>query len=77
MPPAWIVPALDELEDRHTGLGLGLELPPFEQLAFKRGEEALTHGVIVGFPDRSYGWPHTGFLAPQAEGDGRVLRSLI
>ena len=42
MAPAWIVPALNELEDGHSSLGLGLELAPVEQLAFEGGEEALT-----------------------------------
>jgi hypothetical protein len=41
-----VVPALDEVEDRHTRLDLGLEAAPVEQLAFERGEEALIHGVV-------------------------------
>ena len=32
-----VVPALDELEDRHAGLRLGAGLAPVEQLAFERG----------------------------------------
>jgi hypothetical protein len=36
-----IVPAFNELEDGHTGLRLGAELAPVEQLALERGEEAL------------------------------------
>ena len=41
MAPAGVVPALDELEDGHAGLGLGLELPPVKQLALEGREEAL------------------------------------
>lgn len=35
MAPARIVPAFDELEDRHAGLGLALEPAPIEQFAFQ------------------------------------------
>ncbi len=69
MAPSRIVPALDELEDRHSGLGLGLELAPVEQLAFERREEALAHRIVISITDRSRGWPDAGFLASQAEGD--------
>ncbi len=39
MTTTGIVPALDELEDGHADLGLGLELAPVEQLAFEGSEE--------------------------------------
>ena len=45
MAPAGIVPTLDKLEDRHAGLGLGLEFPPVEQLAFQGREEALAERI--------------------------------
>lgn len=54
MAPARIVPALDELEDGHTGLSLGLELAPVEQFTFQGGEEAFAHGVVIGVADGSH-----------------------
>lgn len=50
-----VVPAFDELEAGDAGLGLGAELPPFEQLTFEGGEEALAHGVEASiFVKRRY-----------------------
>ena len=77
MASSWVVPSFDELEDDHTGLGLGLEFAPGQEFAFERGEEALAHGVVVGVADRSDGWTDTGFLTSRPEGNGCVLRSLI
>ena len=77
MAPFRIVPALDELEDGHAGLRLGLELPPIEQLALQGGEEALAHRIVVGIANRPHRRPDAGFLAAQAEGDRGVLRSLV
>ena len=48
MAAGGIVPSFDELKNGHTGFGLGLELAPVEQLAFKGGEEALTHRIVIG-----------------------------
>jgi hypothetical protein len=48
MQPARVVPALDEVEDRHPGLGLGGEATPIQELALEGGEEALTEGIVVG-----------------------------
>ena len=76
MAPAGIVPALNELEDGHACRGLGLELPPVEQLAFEGGKEALAHRIVVRVANRPHGRPDAGFLASEAEGDGGVLRSL-
>ncbi len=45
MPLVRVVPALDEVEDGHPGLGLGREAAAVEQLAFEGGEEALTERV--------------------------------
>ncbi len=50
MAPAGIVPALDELEDGHACCGLGLELPPVEQLAFEGGKEALAIALSYASP---------------------------
>jgi hypothetical protein len=52
MAPARIVPALDEPEDGHAGLRLGLELAPVEQLAFEGGEEALDGRTPASFQRR-------------------------
>ncbi len=49
-----VVAALDEIEDRHAGLDLGLEALPVEQLAFEGGEEALTHGVVETIAGRAH-----------------------
>jgi hypothetical protein len=40
-----VVPALDELEDGHLGLGLDAEAAPIEELAFERREEALAQAT--------------------------------
>ena len=66
MAPSWVVPALDELEDRHAGLGLGLKLATLEQLTFERREEAFAHRIVISIADRSHGRPDAGFLAAQA-----------
>ncbi len=41
MSPTGVLPALDEVEDRHAGLGLGAKRLLVEQLALERGEEAF------------------------------------
>lgn len=73
MPSAGIVPALDEGEDGHAGLGLRAEAPPVEELAFEGGEEALAHGIIIGVADRSHGRAHASLPASHAEGERGVL----
>src|SRR6056297_1438390 len=77
MPARGDVPAFNELEAGNTGFGLRPELAAVEQFAFERGEEALAHGVVVAIADRAHRRPDTHFLAPEAEGHGRVLRSLV
>ena len=47
MAPARVVPSFDDDEERHAGLGLGLELALL-QFAFQRGEEALAERLVVG-----------------------------
>jgi hypothetical protein len=51
MPAAGIVGALDEVEDGYSSLRAEAEAVPVEQLAFQRGEEALTRVVVVGVAD--------------------------
>jgi hypothetical protein len=46
VPAIRVVPPLDELEDGHLHLGLRLQAPAVQHLAFQHGEEALAHGVI-------------------------------
>ena len=41
-----IVPALDEVKDRHACLNLSFETAALEQLAFQGGEKALRHRVV-------------------------------
>ena len=74
---AWIVEALDELEDGHARFGLRLEPAAIEKLALERGEEALRHRVVVGVADRAHRGPHAGLAAALAERDGGILRALI
>src|SRR3990172_3217282 len=61
-PAHWVVPAFDDLEDRNARLGFRLAAPVREQLALKRCEEALAHGVVVGIAHRSHRRPNAGFL---------------
>src|SRR5262245_60296623 len=77
MTPMRVVPAFDELEHRDLRLGLVLEAPPLEQLAFQRREEALGDRVVVGIADRSHRGAYTHLPAAQPEGDRGVLRALI
>src|SRR6185503_14100995 len=41
VPPGWVVPALDEAEDGHSGLCLRAEPAPCQQFALERREEAF------------------------------------
>ena len=77
MPPARIVPALDELENGDARLSLRTEAAPINKLAFERGEEALAHGVVVAVANRAHGRAHAGLPAAIAKSDGRVLRALV
>src|SRR5579864_8214616 len=77
MAAAWIVEALDELEDRASRLGLRLEPAACQQLAFKRGKEALAHGVVICIANRAHRGTHAGLAATLAELDRRVLRTLV
>ena len=52
MTPPGIVPAFDEPVDHRPDLGLGLELPPVERLAFEGGEEAFALRIVVSIADR-------------------------
>ena len=54
MPPSRIVEALDEVEDRDPRLALAAEADAIEQLALERGEEALTHCIVVAVAHRAH-----------------------
>ncbi len=68
-----VVPAFDELEDCHAGLGLGFEAAAVEQFTFERGEETLAHRVIEAIADRAHRGSHAGLAAALAEGERSVL----
>ena len=72
-----VVPSLDEVEDGHPCVGLRGESLLFEQLAFQRSEETLTHRVVVTITDRAHRRTHPSLLATLAEGDRRVLTALV
>src|SRR5260370_25777008 len=72
-----VVPAFDELEDRHAGLALGFEAAAVEQFAFERGEETLAHCVIEAIADGAHRGPHARLAATLAEGERSVLATLV
>src|SRR5713226_1518141 len=72
-----VVPAFDELEDRHAGLALGFEAAAVEQFAFERGEETLAHRVIEAIADGAHRGPHARLAATLAEGERSVLATLV
>ena len=49
-----VVPPFDEPEDGHPGLDPRREVFAIKQLAFERGEETLTHRVIVTVAHRTH-----------------------
>ena len=55
MATGGILPSLHVAEDRHPGLDLRCEPAACQQLAFQCGEEALSHGIVVGVTNRSHG----------------------
>ena len=60
----------------HARLGLRLELPAIEQLAFEGGEEALRHGVVIGVSDRSHRGADASLPTSFAEFDRGILRHI-
>lgn len=77
MPAVRVVPALDEVEDRHTGFALVAEPMAVEQLALQGREEALTHRVVVAVADRAHRRTDTDLPAQEPKSDRGVLRPLI
>src|SRR5208337_2401242 len=72
-----VVPALDEIEDRHASLGPGLETAPVEQLALEGGEKTLAHGVVEAISYRTHRRPHAYLLAALAKRERSVLADLV
>ena len=68
-----MVPAFEPLEDRQPRLSLTAEAASVEDLPFERGEEALSHGVIVGIARGPHRRHHAGGVAAFAEGVASVL----
>lgn len=77
VPAQRVIEALDVAEAGHSRLGLRTEAAAGEQLALEGREEALGHGVVVGVADRAHRGSHARLLAAAAEGQRRVLRSLV
>ena len=50
-----VIPGLDELEDSHPCLDLGLEPMPVEEFAFQGRKETLAQGVVEAVTNRSGG----------------------
>ena len=73
MPPARIIPALDEAEDGDPGFDLRLEfgaLERGEQALCRRAEGALSaRRVVVGVADRAHRRTNTGITTALAELD--------
>ena len=72
-----VVPAFDEIEDREPGLHLRPEPMPVQELALERREEAFAERVVVGIPDTAHRRPDPGLGTALAEGDRRVLATLV
>ena len=72
-----IVPALNECKDSSPRLRVGMEDTLVKQFTLKRGEEALTQGIIVATAGGPHGRPDTCFLAPLPKSEGGILRPLV
>src|SRR5215470_9358407 len=59
----WIIPSLDELEDRGARLVLGLEAFAVEQLTFKRGKKCFAQGVVETVAYRAHRRRRAGLLS--------------
>jgi len=71
------VPRLDKLEDGHAGRRRVRKVDMIQQLALRRGEEVLTHCVVVAIPNGARGRTNPGGLTALSEGGRRVLPALI
>jgi hypothetical protein len=73
MAAAWVVEALQVVEDRGARLGAGREPGVVQQLALQGGEEALGDGVIEAAADRAHRGDQAGLAQAAAERQRRVL----
>jgi len=74
---ARIVEALDEVEHRHPGLGMGAPVMASDELALKGRVEAFRHGVVVAVTDRAHGLGDSGFPTAPTEGQTGVLAAVV
>ena len=77
MATVWIVPALDEIEDRPARLGWGREPAAIEQLTFEGREETLAQRIVEGVANRAHRRADARRLAPQAERDRGALTAVV
>src|SRR5579859_6075264 len=72
-----IVPALDEVEDRHPRRDLGFESTAVEQLAFQGGKKAFAQGVVETVAHRTHRGAHASLTTTHPERDRGVLSALV
>jgi len=65
-----VVPRLDEPEEGHPRLGLGLELDAVEEGTLERGREGYGHRIFMAVANRAHPRMHSGRLTALSEGDG-------
>ena len=71
------IPTLDPLKDRQLRLRLRVEATPIEQFTLQRGKKRFRHRVIVGIADRTDRQHDTHFAAALAEGEARILTTVV
>src|SRR5690348_12334611 len=77
MTAARVIPAFDEIEQRHVRLDLGLKAAALEQFAFERGEKAFAHRIVEAVAYRAHRGPYPSLLAALTEGQRGILAALI
>ena len=73
MAAARVVEGLEEVEDRHPGVGVGAEGCSVKELGLKGGKETLAHGIVVAISYRSHGGTNAGLGTSFPKGQRRVL----
>ena len=72
-----VVEPLDVIEERESGGAPRREAVTSEQLAFERGEEALSRRIVEAIAATAHRADEPGFAQPPSEGQARVLASLV
>ena len=72
-----IVPPFDVAEERESGFGMRGKAMSREALDFEGGEEAFSHGVIVGIATCAHRWPDAEEFTSLPKRKRAILRSLI